>query len=120
MGTFPTRFPSPHDPGDCGWHIDTSYGGTPSDFMSWRANIFSKERALLMLFLYSDVDVDDAPTRIRVGSHLPIARELAPAGEEGLSLRELAADGFASTARLPEVLETGPAGTVYLCHPCLV
>ena len=37
-----------------------------------------------MLFLFSDVGEDDAPTRIRVGSHLQIARELAPAGESGL------------------------------------
>src|SRR5690606_37563946 len=22
LGTFPIRFPSPHDPGDCGWHVD--------------------------------------------------------------------------------------------------
>ena len=39
-----------------------------------------------MLLLYSDVGEDDAPTRIRVGSHLQIARKLAPAGEAGLSL----------------------------------
>jgi hypothetical protein len=73
-----------------------------------------------MLFLFSDVGEDDAPTRIRVGSHLQIARELAPAGEDGLSLREISAQGFASTANLPEVLATGDAGTVYLCHPFLV
>ena len=40
-----------------------------ADFMSWRANIHSKGRALLMLFLFSDVSEQDAPTRIRVGSH---------------------------------------------------
>ena len=120
MGTFPIRFPSPSDPGDAGWHIDVSYGGDASDFLSWRANIFSRDRALLMLFLFSDVGEDDAPTRIRIGSHLQIARELAPAGEAGRSLRELAADGFASTAHLPETVAMGPAGTVYLCHPFLV
>ena len=122
MGTFPIRFPSPDEPGDAGWHIDTSYGWQerPTDFLSWRANVFSRDRALLMLFLYSDVGDADAPTRIRIGSHLQVARELAPVGEAGLSLRELAADGFASTADLPEALATGPAGTVYLCHPFLV
>jgi hypothetical protein len=73
-----------------------------------------------MLFLYSDVGEDDAPTRIRVGSHQAIARRLAPAGETGLSLREISDDGFASTAHLPEAFATGPAGTVYLCHPFLV
>lgn len=122
MGTFPVRFPSADDPGDAGWHIDVSYGWQerPDDFLSWRANVVSKDRALLMLFLYSDVGDDDAPTRIRAGSHLDIARQLAPAGEAGLTLRELSADGFASTAHLPEVRATGEAGTVYLCHPFLV
>jgi len=54
------------------------------------------------------------------GSHADIARVLAPAGEEGLSLGELARNGFAESAGRPEVLATGAAGTVYLCHPFLV
>lgn len=120
LGTFPVRFPSPEDPGDGGWHIDVSFGTEDPDFMRWRANVFSRGRALLMLFLFSDVGEDDAPTRIRVGSHRDIARQLAPAGEKGLTLGELAADGFAGSAHRAETLATGPAGTVYLCHPFLV
>ncbi|BEP37018.1 phytanoyl-CoA dioxygenase family protein [Variovorax sp. V59] len=120
MGTFPVRLPSAGDPGDAGWHIDASFGLENPDFMTWRANIRSKGRALLMLFLFSDVGEDDAPTRIRAGSHADIARMLAPAGEEGLSLGELARNGFAESAGWPEVLATGAAGTVYLCHPFLV
>lgn len=120
IGTFPVRFPSPHDPGDTGWHVDVSFGTDAPDFMDWRVNVTSRGRGLLMLFLFSDVGPDDAPTRIRAGSHLDIARQLAPAGEAGLTLRELAADGFASSAGRPEVLATGAAGTVYLCHPFLV
>jgi len=120
LGTFPVRFPSPEDPGDAGWHVDVSFGFDNPDFMEWRANVDSKGRALLMLFLFSDVGEADAPTRIRVGSHLDIARQLAPAGEAGLTLRELAADGFARSAGRPEMLATGAAGTVYLCHPFLV
>ncbi|WNG44016.1 phytanoyl-CoA dioxygenase [Archangium minus] len=120
LGTFVIRFPSTEDPGDAGWHIDVSFGTENPDFMSWRANVTSKGRALLMLFLFSDVGEKDAPTRIRVGSHVEIARRLAPAGEAGLTLRELAANGFAETAELPEVLAVGEAGTVYLCHPFLV
>jgi hypothetical protein len=120
LGTFPIRFPSPDDPGDAGWHVDVSFGYDAPDFLDWRANVRSRGRALLMLFLFSDVGDDDAPTRIRVGSHLDIARTLAPAGEAGLSLRELAADGFAGTAHCREVAATGEAGTVYLCHPFLV
>lgn len=120
MGTFPVRFPSRDDPGDAGWHIDVSFGHEDPDFMKWRANIGSRGRLLLMLFLFSDIGDDDAPTRIRVGSHLEIARRLVPAGEEGLTLGELASTGFAETAGCEEVLATGPAGTVYLCHPFLV
>ncbi|WP_437802788.1 phytanoyl-CoA dioxygenase family protein [Sorangium sp. So ce693] len=120
LGTWPVRFPSPDDPGDAGWHVDVSFGTENPDFMSWRVNVASRGRALLMLFLFSDVGESDAPTRIRAGSHLDIARQLAPAGEPGLTLRELAANGFAETAHRPQVLATGEAGTVYLCHPFLV
>ena len=114
LGTFPVRFPSDEDPGDAGWHIDVSFGTDTPDFMGWRANVSSQGRALLMLFLLSDVGPDDAPTRIRAGSHIDIARQLAPAGEAGLTLRELAADGFAGSAHRPEALAMGKAGTVYL------
>jgi hypothetical protein len=120
LGTFPIRFPSEADPGDTGWHIVASFSAQDPDFLNWRANIFSRGRALLMLFPCSDVGPDDAPTRIRAGSHLAVARRLAPAGEAGLTLGELAADNFAETADLPEIVATGPAGTVYLCHPFLV
>jgi hypothetical protein len=124
LGTFPIRFPSPDDPGDAGWHVDSSFppdAGDASDYLNWRINVFSKGRALLMLFLFSDVGENDAPTRIRAGSHLDIARILAPLGDGGLSLKELVTvQGFAETAARPEVLATGEAGTVYLCHPFLV
>ena len=124
LGTFPIRFPSPDDPGDAGWHVDSSFPpdlGDTNDFLNWRVNVFSKGRALLMLFLFSDVGESDAPTRIRVGSHLDVARILSPAGDNGLSARDLAAaERFAETAARREVLATGDAGTVYLCHPFLV
>ncbi len=120
IGTFPVRFPSPEDPGDTGWHVDMSFGTEDPDFLNWRVNITSDHRALLMLLLYSDVSERDAPTRIRVGSHATIARQLLPHGKAGLTLRELAENGFAETADCPKVLATGKAGTVYLCHPFLV
>jgi hypothetical protein len=61
----------------------------------------------------------DAPTRIRAGSHLDIARVLAPAGEAGLSHPELDRVG-ANLVERRQVLATGEAGTVFLCHPFLV
>ncbi len=122
LGTFPVRFPSRVDPGDAGWHIDPGFGAPgATDFLDWRINVQTRGRALLMLFLFSDVNRHDAPTRLRVGSHRSIARRLHPAGLAGLSLRELAADGFPSeTVPAREVQATGMAGTVYLCHPFLV
>ncbi len=105
-------------------HVDSSFPpdlGDTNDFLNWRVNVFSKGRALLMLFLFSDVGESDAPTLIRVGSHLDVARILSPAGDNSLSARDLAAaEGFAETAARREVLATGDAGTVYLCHPFLV
>jgi hypothetical protein len=81
-------------------------------------NVRSKGRALLLLFLFSDVGEFDAPSRIRVGSHLDAARILAPAGEGGMSFMELA-NRLEVTACRPELTATGNAGTVYLCHPFL-
>lgn len=122
LGSFPVRFPSPDDPGDLGWHVDLSF--PPDDcnaneqqgFSDWRVNVTSRGRALLMLFLFSDVGEDDAPTRIKVGSHVDMARFLEPAGEAGMSHMNL--DGM--SADRPIALATGDAGTVYLCHPFLV
>lgn len=123
LGTFPIRFPSDEAPGDDGWHIDASYmlpTDDPNDFFSIRANIKSKGRALLMLFLFSDIEEDDAPTRIRVGSHMDMARFLLSYGEDGATMHQMIAGNFADTDKCPEALATGPAGTVYLCHPFLV
>jgi hypothetical protein len=122
IGTFPVRFPHSDDPGDAGWHVDVSFPGDDCDpneqhdFSAWRVNVTSRGRALLTLFLFSNVGTSDAPTRIRVGSHMAMARFLAPAGEAGRSrmvLDEMGAD-------CPVALATGEAGTVYLCHPFLV
>ena len=79
-GLFVIRFPSQGDPGDAGWHIDGSFdvGG------EWWVNLRSRGRALLMLFLFTDVGPDDAPTRILVGSHLDVPPVLEPLGEGGV------------------------------------
>ena len=121
LGTFPVRFPSPDDPGDAGWHVDASIAGDdPSDLFSIRVNISSAGRALLMLFLFTETGEDDAPTRIRIGSHQRFARHIADKGERGVSLRELLNENYDWDAGAPEVLATGGPGTVYLCHPFLI
>lgn len=120
LGSFPVRFPSAEATGDDGWHVDMSFGTDAADFMDWRINVTSRGRALLMLFLFSDVGPIDAPTRIRIGSHKMIARALLPHGPGGLSLRQLVAGGLGGSETCREVAATGTAGTVYLCHPFLV
>lgn len=120
LGSFPIRFPSQEEPNDTGWHVDASFpGNNAANYFEWRINVASRGRALLMLFLFSNVGENDAPTRIRVGSHLKVAKILAPAGEAGLSFMELAQQ-LNRTDESTEVLATGQAGTVYLCHPFIV
>lgn len=116
LGTFPVRFPSDEDPGDAGWHADASFYGADG---SMRLNMKSRGRLLLMLFLFSDIDINDAPTRILVGSHLDVPALLKPAGDEGLSFIELA-QKLTTTLDRKLVYATGAAGTVYLCHPFLI
>ncbi|MFJ9842917.1 phytanoyl-CoA dioxygenase family protein [Kitasatospora sp. NPDC101155] len=122
LGTFPIRFPHPEDPGDTGWHVDASY--TPEGEAGYWLNLFSRERSLLMLFLFSDVDADHGPTRIKVGSHLDVPAFLEPAGERGLDLMELCrsmdAAGRLDAPDREVAFATGRAGDVYLCHPFLI
>jgi hypothetical protein len=124
LGTFPVRFPHADDPGDAGWHIDVSFPGPGAsaheqhDFSDYRVNVVSRGRALLMLFLFSDVGEHDAPTRIKIGSHLDVARLLESAGDDGLSNAVIGPYG--EKLHCPQALATGSAGTVYLCHPFLV
>jgi hypothetical protein len=73
-----------------------------------------------MLFLFSDCGADEAPTRVRVGSHLPMARQLSRHGEAGISLTDLAAEGFENSASCDIALAKGEAGTVWLLHPFTV
>lgn len=120
LGTFPIRFPGQEPAGDTGWHVDASFPGEEvNNYFEWRINIHSKGRALLMLFLFSDVSELDAPTIIKVGSHLDVAGILEPEGEKGLSFMELAAR-LDSLPPREETLATGKPGTVYLCHPFIV
>ena len=72
LGLFVVRFPSDADPGDAGWHIDSSFDNDGRWFVNYR----SRGRGLLLLCLLSDVSADDAPTRILRGS--PCADPRAP------------------------------------------
>jgi hypothetical protein len=115
-GTIAVRFPSSVDPGDAGWHVDASYRG--SDGL--RLNVASKERGLLCLFLFSDVSDDDAPTELKIGSHLDVPLVLAPSGDQGMSFVELAHQLPVGCFERPSAFATGQAGDVFVCHPFLV
>jgi hypothetical protein len=115
-GSLPVRFPSEDFPGDVGWHIEGSY----EVGAELRANVNSRARGLLALFLFSDVGVADAPTRLAIGSHLAIPRILAPAGAAGRNAADVIDDVRPSVLCRTAVHATGDAGDVYLCHPFIV
>jgi hypothetical protein len=119
-GTFPVRFPSEEDPGDAGWHVDGSFavGGAEPPW-NYGLNLRSRGRALLVLMLYSDVGPDDAPTRVRRGSHLDVARALVPYGEAGAVFTAVT-DAGAAAGDHPVSAAVGAAGDAYLCHPFLL
>ncbi len=115
-GTIPVRFPSESDPGDAGWHVDGSYDG---DGGYW-INVASRARALLCLFLFSDVGPHDAPTELKIGSHLDIPAMLEPFGEAGMNSTRLSVTLPRSTLERPSAFATGCAGDVFVCHPFVV
>lgn len=119
-GSFPIRFPSEDDPGDAGWHIDGSYAvGDQQPPWNYWVDHRSRGRALLLLMLFTDVTENDAPTRIRVGSHVDIARAVRRFGDVGASFVDVTDAAGAGEGR-PERLATGHAGDIYVCHPFLV
>jgi hypothetical protein len=118
LGSFPLRFPHHDEPDDAGWHIEGSF--RPEGETRYRTNINSTGRALLMLFLFTEVDADNAPTRIRVGSHRDIPPILAPYGDAGVSPFDIAREVDEASAHRPVSLATGSPGDVFLCHPFLV
>ncbi len=118
MGSFPLRFPHDEEPDGLGWHIEGSY--MPEGATTWWTNVRSRDRALLALFLFTDVDMEDGPTRIRVGSHLVVPPVLEPFGEDGAAGPAFAAGIVAATDHCALAYATGRAGDVYLCHPFLV
>lgn len=117
LGTIPVRFPSKADPGDDGWHIEASFA---ADDGTMRVDLGSRGRALLLLFLFSDVGENDAPTRIRVGSHLDVPAHLVAAPSQEMNWMAICEAAVAASADREVHLATGGPGDVFLCHPFLV
>jgi hypothetical protein len=118
LGSFPLRFPHSEEPDDAGWHIEGSYE-LPGE-TGWWTNVHSSGRALLMLFLFTEVGERDAPTRVRVGSHRDVPAVLRPYGDSGAPMSTLGPRVAAASAHRPVASATGGPGDVYLCHPFLV
>ncbi|WP_067127141.1 hypothetical protein [Microtetraspora malaysiensis] len=116
IGMTPVRFPHPEDSGDAGWHIDQNVPGPDN---AWGV-VTDRSHTFLLLLLFSEVGPDDAPTRLRVGSHRDAARVLEPYGEGGLPFFESGPILDEATAHRPEALATGLPGDAYICHPFLV
>ena len=111
LGTFPVRFPSPHDPGDAGWHVDLSFPGEnepidSNDYAAWRVNVTSRgpraADAVPVLRCPGGRRADAESGRARIST----SRGLLEPSRRGAAcrIRELAADGDASTSGCDEVL----------------
>lgn len=72
---------------------------------------------MLLLTILSEVGPDDAPTRIRAGSHRDVAAVLDEQSVDAFACGPLVAD--ASTRR-EVVVATGQPGDMYVVHPFTV
>lgn len=112
LGQIPVRFPVRPAADDRGWHIDLN---TALPNGSWV--VTGRPHTMLLLTLLSEVGSDDAPTRIRVGSHRHTATLLA---EAPVDFAEAGRMLDAATSECPLALATGQPGDMYLVHPFTV
>ncbi|WP_198538761.1 mitomycin antibiotics/polyketide fumonisin biosynthesis protein [Mycolicibacterium wolinskyi] len=112
LGNIPIRFPVSPPAEDRGWHIDLN---TPISAEHWV--ISGRPHTMLLLTLLSEVGPDDAPTRIRVGSHRDVAAVLGEDSVEFADSGKLVDD---ASAGRPVALATGRPGDMYLVHPFTV
>ncbi|MGJ6121568.1 phytanoyl-CoA dioxygenase family protein [Mycolicibacterium sp. Y3] len=112
LGNIVIRFPLPSDEDDRGWHIDLN---TPLPDGSWAVS--AHPHTVLVLTLLSEVGPDDAPTRVRVGSHRDVASVL---GDEPLDAVTAGQHVDAVSADRPLAHATGHPGDMYLLHPFTV
>ncbi len=109
LGNIPVRFPVDPPAQDRGWHVDAN---TPLPGGQWAVS--GRPHTLLVLTLLSEVGPDDAPTRVRVGSHRDVAGVLGPEPVDFVEAGALAEE--ASRAR-PVAHATGRPGDMYVLHP---
>ncbi|MGI5286346.1 phytanoyl-CoA dioxygenase family protein [Nonomuraea polychroma] len=112
LGNMPIRFPRVAPADDRGWHIDASVARPDG---SWAVS--GRPETMLLLVLLSEVGDDDAPTRIRVGSHRDALRVL---GEQVLNPFEAGPLLDTASKDRPVTYATGQPGDIYLVHPLTV
>lgn len=112
LGNIPVRFPVQPPDEDRGWHIDLN---TPQPDGSWA--VTGRPHTLLLLTLLSEIGPDDAPTRIRRGSHRAVAGVL---DERPISAVDAGRVVDRVTADYPVVHATGLPGDMYVVHPFTV
>ncbi|WP_106401042.1 phytanoyl-CoA dioxygenase family protein [Actinocorallia populi] len=112
LGMTPVRFPLPPVADDRGWHIDANAPQPDGTYLC-----SGEPETMLLLTLLSDVGPDDAPTRIRIGSHRDAAAAMA-----GRVLDPFEAGPLvdAASSHRPSAYATGRAGDMYLVHPFTV
>lgn len=112
LGNIPVRFPVSPAADDRGWHIDAN---TERSDGSWCVS--AKPHTVLLLTLLSEVGPDDAPTRIRAGSHHDVASVLGSGEIDPFDAGPLV--DRASVDR-PVVRATGKPGDMFIVHPFTV
>jgi len=109
LGNIPVRFPGVAPADDRGWRIDAN---TPLPDGTW--TFTGRPHTVLLLTLLSDVGRDDAPTRIRAGSHHDVARVLGP---EPVEMADMGRLIDAASLGRPVAYATGQPGDMYVVHP---
>jgi Phytanoyl-CoA dioxygenase (PhyH) len=112
LGNVPVRFPRLPGADDRGWHIDGNVAAADGKYRCGARSL-----TMLVLTLMSDVGPDDAPTRIRIGSHRDAAAALAGRVLDPFEAGPLV-DAASSQRRLGYA--TGRPGDMYLVHPLTV
>lgn len=109
LGNIPVRFPVDPPAEDRGWHIDAN---TPLPGGQWAVS--GRPHTVLVLTLLSEVGPDDAPTRIRVGSHRDVAGVLGP---EPVDFVEAGALVDQVSRARPVAHAVGQPGDMFVVHP---
>ncbi len=116
IGHWPILFPifkgQSWQPLEGGWHLD-------GDFKRLSINS-AGDWGLILMHLFTDIQLGGGGTAVRLGSHHYTARILAEAGPHGLERDELIIRLLTATRHLPVKEIIGNNGDLILMHPWIV